>query len=456
MNFTKTSDFLCAFGLSASLYAQARPWLDADSKRRLVFIEDRPDALAQLKREDDAIVLLNDQRVKLYLLETPLQLEPFAKKIAWSAVFLKMEILDVSHSPHFAPFRELMESTHLAADLLLSDGADWGCSAIRHAKKNLARPHRLSADLSFPNIPAVIVGAGPSLEKNGKLLERFQNRALILAGGNALDRLPFSPHFGAAVDKEEPLLRISFPMAPFCFQARMHPKNFALAKGEAILVPEGHFSFINWLAGEEPLFDGGWTVGNFLTALAVQWGCNPIVLVGMDYCYSGKKKYAKGPDAAISSLVETVNSEGRSVLTQRDWLMAVRWTEELAEKHRDRLFLNASEGGVRCLSPVKLQDLAWKEIPDLRATVSCAIERAPVRSSPDRWAEWEGSLRRCADLCNKYLEADFEGEIAYHLLLQPLWTIWKPVFEREIVRDMRLNEILFYQQVIQEHLDALL
>lgn len=463
----KGADFVCAYGVSASLYDQLRPWLDEDAKRRVVFIEDRPEALARLLEEDDAILLLNDCRVKLYFLETPLQIDWLAMKTAWAAVFLKLEMIDVSKSIYFEAFRKKAESTHLAAELLLSDAADWGCKAIRHARTNLAKPVRSALDLKFEGVAAIIVGAGPSLEKNGHLLKSLRDKALILAGGSAIGLLSFPPHFSAGIDKDEPLKNLPFPNVPFCFQARMHPDNFSKVKGDLLLAPDAHFSFLNGLTGEEDLFDAGWTVGNFMTALAVHWGCDPIVFVGMDYCYSGKKKYAQGTDVEAAGLIEALDSRGNGVLTQRDWLMAIQWMEEMAKKHPQRRFLNATEGGMGFLTPAKLEGLGLKEIPDLEKRVAAAIQKGPIRALEGRWAEWEQSLNRCREFCEQKLhrvENDLEGEIVYKQLLLPLWNIWRPVFERQLDLDprkiahqekLRLNEILFYQQVVQEHLDVL-
>ena len=62
---------------------------------------------------------------------------------------------------------------------------------------------------------------------------------------------------------------------------------------------------------------------------------------------------------------------------------------------------------------------------------------------------------------NKYdpfqLKSSLDEEIAYEKLLDPLWQIWKPIFERELDLDphpdkIRLNKLLFFQQVLQEHL----
>lgn len=453
------ADFLVAFGVNFSLYALARSWLDSSPKRRLAFIEDRPEALARLLKERDAISLLGDLRVKIYFLETPLQIEPVAKRLAWSAVFLKMEVLDLAQSKWFPLFQKALERCHLGAQLLLSDAADGGCSLIRNARGHRLRPLRSALDLKgvFSGIPAILVGAGPSLEKNGHLLSALRDRALILAGGSALSLLNFAPHFGVAIDKDVPLKKRKFHEdVPICFQARAHPDS---VWGESLLVPDAHFPFLNWLFGQKELFDGGWTVGTLLAALAVHWGCNPIVFVGMDFSYKKGQKYAY--TAAQSEAKEGQPS---------DWCMAVHWLEELARKESDRRFINATEGGKGFAPPILSQKL--KEVPftppcDLKAQVAQALSRLSFSSIADRWKEWEESLRNCAFLSKcalKKKKVSWEGEVAYEQLLAPLWTVWKSIFEREVELDiyplsreekMGFHQALFFQQMVEEHLAVL-
>lgn len=468
----KGADFLCVYGLSSPLYEWARPWLDENAIRRLVFIEDRPGALSRLLKEDDAILLLNDRRVKIHFLETPLQIELVAKQVAWHAVFRKLSILLLNPCESAVQFQNQLQRAHAVAHLLLSDVSDWGCSVLKNAFKNL-RPFRRALQLTgaFKDVPAVIVGAGPSLKKNRHLLSSLENRALVFAGGTALNLLESEPHFAASIDKEAPYRQFKghpFHQVPFLYQARMNSDNFSLLHGENLWMPDGNSPAVNWLYGEDDLFDGGWTVGNFLTAVAQRMGCNPIVFVGMDLCYKEDKKYAGEEFFLQEDLVPTFDQKGEAVWTQRDWLMAARWTEQFAASHSSTRFINATEGGLGFAQPISSESLqkTIESFPlqnELRNQLYAAVQSLPLHSPSTRSEEWMESLKHCEVLCEQISHFDFaklEEEIVYKKLLQPLWQVWRPVIERELELDpqslslqgkLKLNQVLFFQQVIQEH-----
>jgi hypothetical protein len=445
-------DFLCLLEAGKKDWDRAIAWLEEKTERRLVLV-------------DALLPKIEHPQIKWRSIESPLQIEPLAKQTAWEAVFLKMAIAGGQKESSQA-FRKELEKAHLAANLLLSDAADCGASVAKHCFLRKQRPVRQGMKLAgaFPNIPAIIVGAGPSLEKNGHLLEAFRDQALIFAGGSALNALPAEPHFIASIDREAPyrdFKRHPFSETPLCFQSRMNPDNFSLVHGEAILFPDSHFRFLN----EGDGFEGGWTVGTFLVSLATLMRCDPIILVGMDYCYQAGRKYAGGEGACPPNLVEATAKDGSKVWTQSDWLMARKWLEEWAVKYPQLRFFDATEGGLGFASPirsVRLNEIEFEKKGDLREMVHQAIAGLPL-APPMDWESWKASLEKCGNIASDALlggAEDFEGEQAYEELLLPLWGMWSYVFMRALESDphpdkLKLNRLLFFQQVIQEHLRAI-
>ena len=445
-------EVLCLLEADEKDWEWVRKWLEEKKERRMISV-------------DSPLLGIEHPQAKWEFLDSPLQIEPLARKIAWESVFLKMEIVGGKGALCQA-FRKELEKACLAANLLLSDAADWGCSLASHSFLRKNRPEREGMKLegAFPNIPAIIVGAGPSLAKNGDLIETFREKALIFAGGSALNVWEGEPHFAAAIDKEAPyrdFKRHSFWETPFCFQSRMNPENFSLVHGEAILFPDSHFQFLN----EGAKFDGGWTVGTFLVALATLMGCDPIIWVGMDYCYQAGCKYAGQQAVETSNLVETTAKDGSQVWTQPDWLMARTWLEDWAKKHPETRFIDATEGGVGFASPIHslaLSAIHLEQKGELKKIVHQAVSTLPF-AKPIDWEGWKESLEKCGKIADAALfgkEEEFEGEKAYDTLLLPLWGIWSHVFTRALEKDphpekLKINRLLFFQQVIQEHLRAI-
>ncbi len=427
MHFPKDSEVVCVYGWDEALYQEALHWAEGDL--RVVFV-------CHEKK------CSTNPRVAIYVLHSPLQIEPFAKEIAWSFVMRKMAFIPLEEC---TLFQEALKRHHLAAGLLLSEVADWGVTALRNARANQVE-HRLGMDLkgAFSGIPALIIGAGPSLRGQSPLIKEFERRALIFASSSALDALDVEPHFAGAIDSTAPPWKRRLDsQTPFCYQSRMNPNNLAFVDGPKLLFPDSSSSAINWLQGEEVLFDGGWTVGNFLTAVAQHMGCDPIVFVGMDFCYVQQKKYANGDPQEMAHLVQN-----GPFLTQRDWIMAADWMQQLPGRLIDTSFDGMLALPKRdLLSVLRECTVEW----DLRQKVQTTIARLPKLQSETRWPEWEESLQRC-----QHHADDLEQEPAYQHLLLPLWTVWRPVFAREVAVDpkqtLSMHQRVFFQQVLQEHL----
>lgn len=158
---------------------------------------------------------------------------------------------------------------------------------------------------AFVGVPAVVVGAGPSLDENIRDLKTLSDRALIIAADTALGPLlsaGMCPHVVVAVDSSELNARhLTTPPdatgVMLAAEGSVHPTAFERFRGRV-------FSFR--VADHEPwpwLRTGGldrgrlraW--GSVLTSafdLACRMGCNPIVFAGADLAFTGMRPYCRG------------------------------------------------------------------------------------------------------------------------------------------------------------------
>ena len=380
------------------------------------------------------------------VLETPLQRPIAAKEIAWEAA---MKPLIVHAAPGWEEMKRQIEECHLAAHLLLSEVADFGIEAFSNARRNWreAGPFRNFYDLkgAFSKIPAVICGAGGSLLEAAPFLK--ESGALIFAAGSAfsqLVRLDVDPHAVCALDKQMVPPEI-FSKVPLFMQSRLNPEVVSRFCGEKVLVPEsGPLSWERWWLETEEEISCGWTVGNFALKIALLLGCDPIILTGMDYCYLDGKKYALDQEKKdLPGTIEARNRLGEPVLTQRDWIMAARFCDEAAKEYRDRRIISTSVRGLFLGDQIEVIPFLRLELPQKKIDIQGLIQKASRISFQDKEKAWTESLMRCG------LEEDLSGEPIYETILEPLWRIWRPLFEREAKgQSMELHRKLFFQKVL--------
>lgn len=258
----------------------------------------------------------------------------------------------------------------------------------------------------FKNIPAVLCGAGPSLDQHISELKQMENRALIIAGGSTITALlkkGITPHLGFALDpnpeEKERLCDIYDFRFPLLFGARLHqgilenyhgPKGY-LKTGAGGALEQALEAFLG--LDREPLLKDIGEEGLSVTALclsaAYHMGCRPIVLCGVDLSFIEDRRYAQGVikdptvqnQAYYSCSEERVfakNREGNEVLTCVKWLMEQKVIEDFAKAHPQVEFLEVgSEGlGFPCLKKTSLKDLAlsFPTLEDIASLVDAKIE----------------------------------------------------------------------------------
>jgi hypothetical protein len=260
--------------------------------------------------------------------------------------------------------------------------------------------------------PAVVVGAGPSLDQSLDHMRQAYGRAVVLAAASALGPLAaagVSPLAAVALEAQDESRQFE--------QARQnqtwllaatsgHPRHFTEWKG-----PKALFHLQEWaasLAGAPTALPTGGHATSAAFSLAVLWGCDPIILVGQDLAYTGGRIHASGrPGGEDESRPETRQVEalgGGKVETSAVMHSYIGWYQEtaayLAGRPRTVRVINATAQGAR---------LEGFEHLSLEQT----LEELPVeRALPDLGALRQARLPRAEAVSQRCLAAAVEARQA--------------------------------------------
>lgn len=415
--------------------------------------------------------------------------EEILKRIAWETLFNSSRFafspnLTVEEQEHGSRIIQRFEHLQRGAHAVIADVRDMGKKIIGNIVRNLNLLPG-SSDFSpfkgaFKNVPALICGAGPSLEKGLPYLPGLRERALVLAGGsalNALTQVSFFPHFSAALDPDPPahLFRSQGAVeSPLFYQNRVAHRLLDGCHGPRIFVPDTisypiESWFLDRLGIEALPFEAGWNVATFCLHIAVAMGCNPIIITGVDLSHPQGKAYATGVAMPQTS----------TQLTKSDFLLAADWIEEFVAAHPTTTFINASTGGMplRGLQQKTLQEL---DLPLLSCDVEGKIISLLSASSlPSRekvalvQQEFKENLEtshllleRMVAILQKWYpedasakgeyilpEVELEENPVYTHFLEPMWNVWQWVLSppgKDDAYANRLQKLLFFQKALQE------
>ncbi len=231
--------------------------------------------------------------------------------------------------------------------------------------------------------PAIIISAGPSLDKNILALKKMSPYATLICVGRALKLLlenDIIPDYCVFLDFEGPAQQLSnvpssvsevnFILGPFaqpcCYQTR--------AKHHYYIHLESYSGFAQWLNAtfEEnaPMVTGGGTVSMLALNAGIAMGHSNIILLGQDLAFQGTQIYAG--DVHVNQLhdqrytfseintasgntlnrdipvVEIRGQQGETLLTGQDYDLYRQHFEEMARdinQNTSVKLFNASTGG---------------------------------------------------------------------------------------------------------------
>lgn len=232
-------------------------------------------------------------------------------------------------------------------------------------------------ELNFPSEAkrAIIVSAGPSLDKNYIELKNARNNTIIIATAPTMRKLYKSGirpdvvvisdtgtlcqkfHEGAE-DADCSLVFSSTASVPFV----------ADHKGPRyILCPKG-FEPAERLAKENnwPIIDSYGSVALTALALAIYKGIKEIIFIGQDLCYKGKILHAEGTSQQYTKSGESIPNAkdiyGDDVFVTNDFALFKSQIEATIKSHPEVCFYNATEGGllIKGAENIKLHDIIFK------------------------------------------------------------------------------------------------
>ncbi len=410
----KGKQILFVYGVGLGyFYEAAKAWLHQSDQFHLVFLEDDLEVIYYLLQTDQGTAILHDKQVWL----VPVEETSFALENL-SANFVLKPYLFTALPYYQQRKKEKFDqlATKYAFYLNLRAGisleySDYGRAFFANFFRNLfLLPSSYLANRlfnRFRGIPAIICGAGPSLEKNKEVLKNLEDRALIFAGGTAMNGLNVKgimPHFGVGIDPNSTqftrLIMNNAYQVPFFYRNRFLHEALEIIQGEHLYVTgSSGYPIGEWieqkLGIETAQVEEGHNVLNFSVSLAAAMGCNPIILVGIDLAYTQNQSYVSGivnhplhdkrqnfhTKTAEEELINYRDIYGEPTLTLWKWISESLWYTQFAKTNTSIKLINATEGGIgfKEIDNEPLQEVAERLLTkqyDLNGMVAAAIQQA--------------------------------------------------------------------------------
>lgn len=327
--------------------------------------------------------MFKNQQIFLYANEDIEQLTPFLRNILLDFKMISLlrnteiYITDFYRKYEFEISKKyIAKIKEIIRNITLSFGNDIedGLMGLKNNLLNLKyisqsrNPARLRD--SFKDKPAIVVAAGPSLNKNFDELKAIYGKAVIIAVDTIAERLVNNgviPDFICSVERGYTTFEYfykdkNFPESITLVGPLLLDKNvFETFKGELLIPFRTEVMEYRWLQAELGIKESvgmimGMSCAHVAFGVAHLLGCSPITLVGQDLAYGE----VEGETHALGTLYDDASKKlsyraddgftegyyGGTVRTSRVWSMFKYWFENnILGLNLD--VINATEGGVK-------------------------------------------------------------------------------------------------------------
>lgn len=324
-------------------------------------------------------------------------------------------------------------------------------SMIHNQIANLSRmkggiPLRRLKSVWNPDLPVILVSAGPSLEKNVEELKNVAGRALIFCVDAALQTLlshDIIPDVMVSVDSAKDMSCFDHvPCQDIPLLASSNTRKEIFERGVGTVIWGYDHALATQImdrAGipvpKVPYYLG---VSTAVYSSVVELGARVIILVGQDLAFSdtGKTHTSDRDESSLQTeRLEAEGYDGGKVWSRMDWMEFKKWFEKMLILYPDHTVINATEGGVR-IKGTKQQRLSdvIKQLPDVRNEFTDWLKDEKNQIS----VKEDGVIREQMHQCVQDLN------------MIRSWGYHKTFFEKEYKKLPIMNLILSYMMILDD------
>lgn len=265
----------------------------------------------------------------------------------------------------------------------------------------------------FKDKPAIVVSAGPSLQKNIERIKSLKNKCVIIAVDTVLKSLQYHnivPHFITTIDPQKKNAKyfrgIDTSNSILIAESSIDREVVANHKG-GLYFNDSIFPlaqlFMKYLGERGELTVGG-SVSTGAFDLAIRLGCSPIIMVGLDLSFPDHQTHIRGSyheedfftqisrldtyDSRIykilvqGNLKKEQNIYGETVYIDSRFQMYRDWYEKHIEANKDVKIYNATEGGIsiKGMENITLEQVGKTILEDIDFS---SLDRSKKASSVD-------------------------------------------------------------------------
>lgn len=399
----------------------------------LVFYESSIAIFLHTIRQYDVTDIINDDRVELFV--KGLNTEQYIGEWSELITYENYRVCIFDALPKYRKLfpencKEVEEIYHHLVQMMANNVetiAHFAKDRVRNDIYNMRHLDNCNCEEDFEDalpvdIPAIIVAAGPSLEKNVMLLKEAKGKAFIIAVDTIFKYLierDIIPDLVVSVDPRKAMRLFEGAETAGVVLAMESCLNYRavdlMAQQKVIFITSenAYYNMMFQLVGKHmySLASGG-SVSTMAFALAITWGFRRLVLVGQDLALAPDKVHAGNVGNQHGRLqgeqIPVEGYYGDTVYTSLDYKNYLDWYNVVVANNENLEVINATEGGADIRATVKMP---LREVIDTYCTEEFDFERA-IKDMPPSFPPEQKHL-----YVDKWKESvDILTELGYQLV----------------------------------------